>query len=96
MDEIKSISFHIMLYRLFRGVAKYIVTVILFHHLDDCYLYTPPRGVKGRQNQVQERLYCPGPVLPIGDFVTKFSYFLIVAAATFIDFFATRSYFSYI
>ncbi len=25
MDEIKSLSFHIMLYRLFRGVAKYIV-----------------------------------------------------------------------
>ncbi len=24
MDEIKSISFHIMFYRLFRGVAKYI------------------------------------------------------------------------
>ncbi len=27
MDEIKSLSFHIMLYRLFRGVAKYIVYV---------------------------------------------------------------------
>ncbi len=25
MDEIKSLSFHIMFYRLFRGVAKYIV-----------------------------------------------------------------------
>ncbi len=25
MDEIKSLSFYIMLYRLFRGVAKYIV-----------------------------------------------------------------------
>ncbi len=25
MDEIKSLLFHIMLYRLFRGVAKYIV-----------------------------------------------------------------------
>ncbi len=25
MDEIKSLSFHILLYRLFRGVAKYIV-----------------------------------------------------------------------
>ncbi len=25
MDEIKSLSFHIMLYRLFRGVASYIV-----------------------------------------------------------------------
>ncbi len=25
LDEIKSLSFHIMFYRLFRGVAKYIV-----------------------------------------------------------------------
>ncbi len=25
IDEIKSLSFHIMFYRLFRGVAKYIV-----------------------------------------------------------------------
>ncbi len=25
MDEIKSLSFHIMFYRLYRGVAKYIV-----------------------------------------------------------------------
>ncbi len=25
MDELKSLSFHIMFYRLFRGVAKYIV-----------------------------------------------------------------------
>ncbi len=25
MDEIKSLTFHIMFYRLFRGVAKYIV-----------------------------------------------------------------------
>ncbi len=28
-------------------------TVIPFHHLGDCDLYTPPRGVKGRQNQVE-------------------------------------------
>ncbi len=28
-------------------------TVILFHHLDDCDLYMPPWGVKGRQNQVE-------------------------------------------
>ncbi len=26
MDEIKSLSFHIMFYRLYRGVAKYIVS----------------------------------------------------------------------
>ncbi len=51
MDEIKSLSFHIMFYRLFRGVAKYIT--VLFHHLDDCDLYTPPRGVKRRQKQVE-------------------------------------------
>ncbi len=51
MDEIKSLLFHIVLYRLFRGVAKYIFTVIL---LDDCDLYTPPRDVKGRQNQVAQ------------------------------------------
>ncbi len=52
MEEIKSLSFHIMLYRLFRGVAKYIVYAHTFHHLDDCDLYTPPRGVKGRRKQV--------------------------------------------
>ncbi len=52
MDEIKSLSFHILLYRLFRGVANTLFTVILFHHLDDCDLYTPPRGVKGRWKQV--------------------------------------------
>ncbi len=52
MDEIKSLSFHIMFYRLFRGVAKYIVYGT-FHHLDDCDLYTPPRGVKERQKQVE-------------------------------------------
>ncbi len=38
MDEIKSLSFHIMFYRLFSGVEK----VIPFHHLSDCDLYTPP------------------------------------------------------
>ncbi len=26
MDEIKSLSFHIMFYRLYRGVAKYIIS----------------------------------------------------------------------
>ncbi len=30
MDEIKSISFHIMFYRLYRGVAKYIVSCNTF------------------------------------------------------------------
>ncbi len=44
MDKIKSLSFHIMLYRLYRGVAKYIVSGnrLPFHHLSDCDLYTPP------------------------------------------------------
>ncbi len=55
MDEIKSLLFHIMLYRLFCGVPKYIVYGNTFHHLDDCDLYTPPRGVKGRQKQVALR-----------------------------------------
>ncbi len=35
-----------------RGVAKYIVYGNTFHHLDDCDIYTPPRGVKGTQKQV--------------------------------------------
>ncbi len=54
MDEIKSLSFHIMFYHLFRGVAKYIVygnTFSSFGWLRS--LHTPPRGVKGRQNQVE-------------------------------------------
>ncbi len=44
MDEIKSLSFHIMFYRLFRGVAKYIVSGKTFSSfsLIDCDLYTPP------------------------------------------------------
>ncbi len=54
MDEIKSVSFHIMFYRLFRGVAKYIVYGNTFSSfsLSDCDLYTlpTPRSVKERQN----------------------------------------------
>ncbi len=44
IDEIKSLSFHIMFYRLFRGVAKYIVYCNTFSSfsLSDCDLYTPP------------------------------------------------------
>ncbi len=49
MDEINSLSFHIMFYRLFCGVAKYIVygnnTFSSFE-----WLRSLPRGVKGRQN----------------------------------------------
>ncbi len=44
IDEIKSLSFHIMFYRLFRGVAKYIV---YGKTLSDCDLYTTERA----QNQ---------------------------------------------
>ncbi len=52
MDEIKSLSFHIMFYRLYRGVAKYIISGNTFHHLSYCGLYTPPTtGVKGRQSR---------------------------------------------
>ncbi len=44
MDKIKSLSFYIIFYRLFRGVAKYIVygNTFCFHHLSDCDSYTPP------------------------------------------------------
>ncbi len=41
MDEIKSLSFHIMFYRLFRGVTKYIVYGNTFSSFD-CNLYMPP------------------------------------------------------
>ncbi len=63
MDEIKSLSFHIMFYRLYRGVAKYIewmnddafictlFLVIPFHHLSDCDLYTPP--TTGREGETE-------------------------------------------
>ncbi len=34
MDDIKSLSFHIMFYRLFRGVAKYIVYGNTFSSFD--------------------------------------------------------------
>ncbi len=50
MDEIKSLSLH-MFYRLFHGVANSLFTVIPFHYLSDCDLYTPPTtGRDGRQN----------------------------------------------
>ncbi len=45
MDEIKSLSFHIMFYRLFRGVVKYIV---YGNTLSDSDHYTPRDG---RQNE---------------------------------------------
>ncbi len=53
MDEIKSLLFHIMFYRLYRGVAKYIVSgnLIPFHHLSDCDLYTPP--TTGREGETE-------------------------------------------
>ncbi len=51
MDEIKSLSFHIMFYRLFRGVAKYIVSGNTFHHLSDCDLYTPPTTGHERETE---------------------------------------------
>ncbi len=57
MEEIKSLSFHIMFYRLFRGVAKYIVSSNTFSSFEWLRsLYTaPPRGVKERQKQVEMR-----------------------------------------
>ncbi len=58
MDEIKSLSFHIMFYRLYRGVAKYIVysnTFSSFEWPGDLYTL-PTTGREGeteaaRQNQ---------------------------------------------
>ncbi len=50
MDEIKSLSFHIMIYSLFRGVAKYIVygnTFSSFEWLRSLYS-GHHEGVKGR------------------------------------------------
>ncbi len=56
MDEIKSLSFH-MFYCLFRGVAKHIVygnTFLSFGRLRSLHAtHHPPRGVKGRQKQVE-------------------------------------------
>ncbi len=67
MDEIKSLSFHIMFYRLYRGVANtlnewmnddaFICTlfpVIPFHHLSDCDLYTPPTTGRERETEAGE------------------------------------------
>ncbi len=55
MDEIKSLSFHIMFYRLYRGVANTLFPVIPFHHLSAIFIGRPPRGVKGRQKQMEMR-----------------------------------------
>ncbi len=56
MDEIKSLSFHIMFYRLYRGVAKYIVSGNTFSSFE-CLIFMrrPPRGVKERQNDHKTR-----------------------------------------
>ncbi len=53
MDEIKSLSFYIIFYRLFRGVAKYInfYNTFCFHHLSDCDPYTPP--ITGREGETE-------------------------------------------
>ncbi len=58
IDEIKSLSFHIMFYRLFHGVAKYIVYGNTFSSfsLSDCDLYTPPpRDVTGDRTTSQDK-----------------------------------------
>ncbi len=59
IDEIKSLLFHIMFYRLFCGVAKYIVYANTFSSfsLSDCDLYTPPTtGREGDTEAGGERL----------------------------------------
>ncbi len=42
MDDIKSLSFHIMFYRLFHVSQNTLFMVIHFDHLSDSDLYTPP------------------------------------------------------
>ncbi len=53
MDEIKSLSFHIMFYRLYRGVAKYIVygNSLFIIWVTAIFIRRPPRGEKERQNE---------------------------------------------
>ncbi len=58
MDEIKSLSFHIMFYRLYRGVAKYIVYSNTFLSLSDCDLYTLP--TTGREGETEAARTKPG------------------------------------
>ncbi len=58
MDEVKSLSFHIMYYRLYRGVAKYIVygnTFSSFEWLRSLYAAPPPpRDVTGDRTTSQD------------------------------------------
>ncbi len=53
LDEIKSLLFHIMFYRLFRGVAKHIVYGNTFSSFER--LRSLPRSVTGRQNEHKTR-----------------------------------------
>ncbi len=50
MDEIKSLSFHIMFYRLYCGVAKYIVSGNTFSSFE-CDLYMPP--ITGHEGETE-------------------------------------------
>ncbi len=62
MDKIKSLSFHIMLYRLFRGVAKYIVyahTFSSFGWLRSLHATTGREGETEAGGSEQEH-YQPG------------------------------------
>ncbi len=62
MDEIKSLSFHILLYRLFRGVAKYIVygnTFSSFGWLQSLHATTGREGETEAGGSEQEH-YQPG------------------------------------
>ncbi len=51
MDEKKFYHFILCSIVYFVVLQNTLFTAILFHNLGDCDLYTPPRGVKGRQNQ---------------------------------------------
>ncbi len=54
MDKIKSISFHIMFYRLYRGVAKYIVSGNTFSSFEWLQsLYAAHHGWEGDTTRTQ-------------------------------------------
>ncbi len=51
MDEIKSLTFHIMFYHLYRCVAKYIVSGNTFSSFEWLRFYTPP--TTGREGEIE-------------------------------------------
>ncbi len=58
MDEIKSLSFHIMFYRLYRGVAKHIVYGNTFSSFE--WLRSLYAGHHGREGETETARTQPG------------------------------------